>query len=84
MPCFSALQLPLPRAIFLHVIRLLPNPVGKAKTIKYLETSTLQSIRLAVEDFRSPFVNNTCVDATTSSPRGGHEAMKVQHKPSGV
>ena len=64
------------------MIRLLPNPVGKAKTIKYLKTSTLQSVRLAVEDFRTPFIDDPGLDATASSPRGGHEAVKDQSEAS--
>ena len=52
-----------PHTDFEHMIAFFPDAVGKAKAVEDLETSTLQSIRLSVEDFGATFVYDAGFDA---------------------
>lgn len=60
------------------MIRLLPHTVCKAKAIKYLQRTTLKTVRLPVEDLGAPFIYDSCLNSTPRRPRCCHQPVNGQ------
>ena len=58
-----------------HMIAFLPDTVGEAKAIEYLQAATLEPIGLAVEDLGSTLVNYTGAQIEARGPSSSHEAV---------
>lgn len=63
-----------------HVVGLLPHTISKAETVKNLQTSALEAIRLTAKDLGVPLVDDSGLHTAVCHPCCRHEPVLCQSK----